>query len=170
MLLAEICQSSVRPGAKVVRIAWNSGRTHPWGNEERPWSSQGVRSHIYTSVKREELRCDGSQADAFPDWCWPFGRGGNLHMPTNNSTVFGISVSSLSGRSKYPDGSAMSAVAVVAMVAALLAMISPSTELAVKSRCRPMLLEVSNAPGALTSHRRDPPAEEARGGSCMFRD
>ena len=53
---------------------------------------------------------------------------------------------------EYPDGSAMLAVAVVAMVAALPAMISPSTELAVKSRCRPMLLEASNVPGALTSH------------------
>jgi hypothetical protein len=74
-------------------------------------------------------------------------------MPTDDSTVFGISVSS-SARSKYPDGSAILAVAVavVAMVGALPAMTSPSTELAVKSRCRLMLLEVSNVLDALTSH------------------
>ena len=142
----------MRPGATVVRTAWNSGRTHPWGNEERPWSSQGVRSHIYTSAKREELRRDSSQADTFPDWCWPFGRDGKLHMPTSDSTVFGISVSSLSAKSKYPVGSAILAVAVGAIVGALPAMISPSTELAVKSRCRLMLLEVSNVLDALTSH------------------
>jgi hypothetical protein len=42
--------------------------------------------------------------------------------------------------------------AVAVVVEAPRAMILPLPELAVKSRCRPMLLEVSNAPGALTSH------------------